>query len=225
MLETIIKGRSMMVPLIICSVMALAVLIDRLWAFYENAKIDYRALRAQIRKLIKEGKIKEAALLCINTPGPVSAVLLAGLQAFMKLEKKTPETLRMTVAETMDDFALHSMNAVERRMWILATVGASAPLFGMTGTVTGMINSFGKLAETADPSHAAAGISEALITTAAGLLIALGAVIPYNLFSSIADRIALEIDEASSELIEVLTYELEHGRLKDTENGADINRT
>ena len=209
MLETIIQGRLMMIPLMICSVLSVAVLIDRVWAFYANSKIDTRALRAQLMKFLRRGQVRDAALLCVNTPGPVSAVLLAGLQSYDRLEKRTPENLRMTVGETMEDYSLHSMNAVEKRLWILSTVGNAAPLFGMAGTVLGMIKSFKKLAEMADTAAVAVGISEALITTGAGLLIALGAVIPYNIFTSMASDIELEIDEASSEMLEFLASESE----------------
>lgn len=204
MLETIIKGQSMMIPLLICSVLALAVFLDRLWAFYSNSRVDTRALRAQLMRHLERGEVKEAALLCENTPSPISAVLLAGLQSYVKLAKKTPENLRLTVGEAMDDYAMHSMSAVEKRLWILSVVGNAAPLFGMTGTVTGMIKSFDKLAQSADAATIGIGISEALITTAAGLLIALGAVIPHSIFTSMAENIELEIDEASSEMLEFL---------------------
>ncbi|MDP6523080.1 MAG: MotA/TolQ/ExbB proton channel family protein [Kiritimatiellia bacterium] len=204
MLETIVQGKMMMIPLMVCSVLALAVFLDRLWAFYSNSKIDTRALRAQLMKHLRRGNVSDAALLCANTPGPVSAVLLTGLQSYAKLEKRTPENLRLTVGEAMEDYSLHSISAVEKRLWVLSTIGNAAPLLGMTGTVMGMIKSFEKLAEAADPAIIGIGISEALITTAAGLLIALGAVIPYSIFVSMAEDIELEIDESSSEMLEFL---------------------
>lgn len=215
MLETIIQGRLMMVPLMICSVMSLAVLIDRAWAFYANGRIDTRALRAQLMKLLRRGQIKDAGLLCVNTPGPVAAVLLAGLQSYSRLEKRTAENLRMTVGEAMDDYSLHSMNAVGKRLWILSTVGNAAPLFGMAGTVMGMIKSFEALAEKGmDAGAVGKGISEALITTAAGLLIALAAVIPYSFFTSVSENIELEIDEAASEMLEFLATEVEKAEVR-----------
>jgi len=209
MLETIIKGQTMMIPLLACSIVALTVIIDRTWAFYVNRKVDVRALRARVMSLLRRKDLEGAMALCIGTPGPVSAVLLAGLQSFKKLEKKTPENLRLTVGEAMSDYSLHSMNAVQKRLWVLATVGNAAPLLGMTGTVLGMIKSFDKLAKMADAAAVGVGISEALITTAAGLLIALGAVIPHSIFTSMADNVELEIDEASSEMLEFLAEESE----------------
>ncbi len=204
MLETIIQGKFMMIPLMICSVISMGVFFDRLWAFYSNSRTDTRALRAQLMKHLRRGEVTEAAMLCASTPGPVSAVLLTGLQSFRKLEKRTAENLRLTVGEAMEDYTLHSMSAVEKRLWILSTIGNAAPLLGMTGTVLGMIKSFKGLAEAQDAATIGIGISEALITTAAGLLIALGAVIPYSIFMNMAEKVELEIDEASSEMLEFL---------------------
>ncbi|MDA0321576.1 MAG: MotA/TolQ/ExbB proton channel family protein [Verrucomicrobia bacterium] len=204
MLETIIKGRIMMIPLLACSIVALAVVADRIWAFYLNSKLDTRALRAQLMRHLRRGEVSDAALLCISTPGPVAAVLLAGLQSYGRLDKKTPENLRLSVGEAMEDHALHSTSAVEKHLWLLSMIGNAAPLLGMSGTVLGMIKSFEKLGESSDPQVIGVGISEALITTAAGLLIALAAVIPFSFFSSRAEEVELEIEEASSEMLEFL---------------------
>jgi biopolymer transport protein ExbB/TolQ len=107
--------------------------------------------------------------------------------------------------KAMDDQAQHALSAVEKRFNVLSTVGSAAPLFGMTGTVTGMIASFSHLAEAGvESAGVAAGISEALTTTASGLVIALFAVIPYNVFLSMSEQIELEIAEASSELIDLV---------------------
>ncbi len=72
MLETIVQGKLMMIPLMLCSVMALAVFFDRAWAFYQYSKIDTPALRAKLKKLIARGNVEDAALLCANTPGGIS---------------------------------------------------------------------------------------------------------------------------------------------------------
>ena len=204
MLETIIKGRIMMIPLLACSIVALAVVADRVWAFYLNSKLDTRALRAQLMRHLRRGEVNDAALLCISTPGPVAAVLLAGLQSYSRLDKRTPENLRLSVGEAMEDHALHSTSAVEKHLWLLSMIGNAAPLLGMSGTVLGMIKSFEKLGESSDPQIIGVGISEALITTAAGLLIALAAVIPFSFFTSRAEEIEREIGESSSEMLEFL---------------------
>ena len=210
MLETILQGKLMMIPLMVCSVLSLAVFVDRLLAFYANSKVDTRALRAQLMGLLRGHKVRDAAVLCAGTPGPISAVLLAGLQSYLKLEKKTAENTRMTVKQAMEDHSHHSVSAVEKRLWVLVTIASAAPLLGMTGTVTGMIKSFHKLAGAGvDPSAVGVGIAEALVTTAAGLLIALGAVIPYSIFTSMSDKIELDIEEASTEIIDLLATEVD----------------
>ncbi len=86
---------------------------------------------------------------------------------------------------------------------------AAAPLLGMTGTVTGMIKAFQKLAESAKPEDIAVGISEALITTAAGLIIALFAVIPYSIFTAKSDKIELDVEEAATEMLDLLATEVD----------------
>ncbi|MBM4040946.1 MAG: MotA/TolQ/ExbB proton channel family protein [Planctomycetes bacterium] len=207
MLQLLIDGGSMMVPLLLCSIFTIAVLIDRGLAFYRHSKTDTRSLRAKLLDLIEEDRVDEAAALCANTPGPVSAVLLAGLQSYAKHRSLASrvESLLAIMEKAMSDYTQHAMNAVEKRFAVLTTVGSAAPLFGMTGTVTGMIASFGALsAAGVEASGVAAGIAEALITTAAGLLIALAAVIPYNIFVAMSNRIELEIDEASSELLDLI---------------------
>ncbi len=209
MLETIIQGSWMMVPLMICSVLALAAIIDRWWAFRTNAGVDARALRSKVLDLLGEGEIDEAAKLCASTPGPVSAVILAGLQAYSRLKAigGKPEIIRVVTEKAMEDYSLHAMSAVEKRLNILSTVGNAAPLLGMTGTVTGMIRSFAIMSsmEGLQAGAVAGGIAEALVTTAAGLLIAIAAVIPYHIFMSMANNVELEIEETSTELLDFVT--------------------
>ncbi|MBT3379209.1 MAG: MotA/TolQ/ExbB proton channel family protein [Lentisphaerae bacterium] len=213
MLERLIMGGPLMVPLMICSVMALTAVFDRCWAFYKYSKVDVRSLRANVLDLLMEDRIEDACVLCASTPGPVAAVLLAGLQSCIKLlgKRRSPETIRMIMGKAMEDFSLHAVSAVEKRFGILSTVASSAPLFGMAGTVTGMIASFSALEKAAalDAALVAGGIKEALVTTAAGLLIALLAVIPLNFFTARADRIVLDIEEASSELLDFVLTQLE----------------
>jgi biopolymer transport protein ExbB len=206
MLKYLFDGGPLMVPLLACSILTLAVLVDRLWVFLQNSKYDTRSLRAKILDLMGDGRVDDAALLCASTPSPVSAVLLTGLQSYAKHRDLVdrPDALTAVMDKAMDDYSLHAMSAVEKRFAILATMGSAAPLLGFTGTVTGMIAAFAEMAGAGDPKIIAAGISEALITTAAGLLIALAAVIPYNVFLGMANKIDLEIEEAKSEILDFI---------------------
>ncbi|HPD15300.1 MAG TPA: MotA/TolQ/ExbB proton channel family protein [Planctomycetota bacterium] len=207
MLQLLVDGGPLMVPLVLCSVFTVAVLLDRGYAFYRHGKLDTRALRAKVLGLVEEDRVDEAAALCANTPSPVAAVLLAGLQSYARHRPLASrvESLLALMEKAMSDCTQHAMTAVEKRFAVLTTVGSAAPLFGMTGTVTGMIGSFGALsAAGVEASGVASGIAEALITTAAGLLIALAAVIPYNILVAMSGRIELEMDEATSELLDLI---------------------
>ncbi len=213
MLETIVKGSWMMIPLMVCSVLATAVLIDRALAFWANSKIDTKSLRANVLSLLAENRPEDAAVLCSNTPGPISAVLLTGLQSYAKhkaLGAKVDE-LTNVMEKAMDDYALHAMSAVERRLNVLSAVGSAAPLLGMIGTVTGMIAAFGAL-QGQDNATVANAIAEALITTATGLLIAVWAMIPYSMFNSMADKVDLSIEESTSELLDFVATRVEASR-------------
>jgi biopolymer transport protein ExbB len=211
MLERLITGGIMMIPLGICSVVMVAVLIERTRAFHRNSQIDLRSLRAQILGLLAEERMDEAMTLCASTPGPVSAVLLVGLQTFRKAQAmEVPfETQRLLVEKAMDDYTPYAVHAVELRLNWLATISNVAPLFGMTGTVTGMIRSFGALgnAGSLDAGVVGAGISEALVATASGLILALTSLIPYNGFMNRVAKINLEIGEAASELVQAITIQ------------------
>jgi len=190
-----------------------SVLIERGLAFYRNGKIDVRSLRAKILTLVEEDRVDDALNLCSATPGPVSAVLMVGLQTYKKTIALNASQMvqRELIQKAMDDYAPQALHAAELRLNWLSTISNVAPLFGMTGTVTGMIRSFGSLsgAGSLDAGVVGAGISEALVATASGLIIALTSLIPYNSFMNRVEKLALDIGEASSELVESVTMRRE----------------
>jgi biopolymer transport protein ExbB len=212
MLEKLITGGYMMIPLMACSVCMLAVLIDRGLAFYHYGKLDLPTMRVKILALVGEGRVEEAMTICASTPSPVSAVLLVGLQSYQRTQavKASADSQRTLIQKAMDDFTPHAIHACELRLNWLSTISNVAPLFGMTGTVTGMIRSFGSLGGgTLDAGVVGAGISEALVATATGLVIALLSLIPYNGFMNRIEKINLEIGEAASELVEFISLQRE----------------
>ncbi|MFN7343476.1 MAG: MotA/TolQ/ExbB proton channel family protein, partial [bacterium] len=172
----------------LCSLVGIAVVYDRWFSFRQNRRIDTRSLRAKVQARLNEKNISGAISECETTGGPVASVLLAGLRSYKQLSDKHEgtETMRLVVAQVMQDYGAQAMSVVGKRLDVLTTIGMAAPLLGMTGTVTGMIASFESLAAAgssgAGGGAVALGISEALITTAAGLLIALAAVIPQSVF-------------------------------------------
>lgn len=201
-----------MVPLVLCSMISLAVVFDRWLAFRENRKIDTRSLRSKVLNQLRENNISGAISACETARGPIASVLLSGLRSYEHLhgKKESSETMRLVVGQVMEDYSAQAMSVVNRRLDVLTTIGVAAPLLGMTGTVTGMIASFAGLAEAGGVGGSGAvadGISEAMVTTAVGLIIALFAVIPQSVFNRWSDEIELEIEEANSEFVEfILTH-------------------
>ena len=212
MLETMVRT-TMMIALALGSIVGFAVLLDRYLAFRANTRIDTRALRAKVLSLLAEGKVREAAVVCSNTPGPVSAVLLSGLEAYERHKEFTsrPEAISVIMKEAMDEYMTHAMGAVDKRLYLLATIGNVAPLLGMAGTVTGMIKAFAGVAKAGaiSPGAVAGGIAEALITTAAGIVLAITMVVPYHVFMNMGEQIHLEIEEAAAEVLEFVATQLE----------------
>jgi len=213
MLEHILKGGPLMVPLMLCSLISLAVVFDRWTAFRANRRIDTRSLMTRVLAALRGGDLPQAIAECEASSGPVPSVLLAGLRSYEKLaeKKESAETMRLVIGETMADYGNQAMGIVNKRLDVLTTIGTAAPLLGMTGTVTGMIASFASLWEASGSAGAgqavSAGIAEALVTTAVGLIVALAAVIPQSVFNRWSDEIELEIEEATSNVTEfVLTH-------------------
>lgn len=208
MLEHILVGGWMMIPLIFLSVLALAVMIDRARVF-RRAEVDSAALRAEVGECLDAGRIDDAVETCEHSRGPVAAVLMVGLDKLRRLlaRRRSLEEIETNVSKSMADHVPHVVDVLEKRMNILSLVGSVSPLLGMTGTVTGMIAAFGAMVEAGGMSGdvVAGGIKEALVTTAAGLLIAIPSVIAHNIFSKKLDRHVLDIEDASTELMNAIS--------------------
>jgi biopolymer transport protein ExbB len=212
LIDRLIDGGPLMIPLVICSLVSLAVVYDRWSAFRANRKTDTRALRANVLARLAEDDVDAAIKECETARGPLPSVLLAGLRSYQQLREKgeQAETMRMVVMQVMEDYAAQAMSVVNKRLDVLTTIATAAPLLGMTGTVTGMIVSFSGMEKSGfsdSGGDVARGIAEALTTTAVGLIIALSAVIPQSVFNRWSDEIELEIEESATELIEhILTH-------------------
>ena len=210
MLEYLINGGFIMVPLLALSILALAVIIDRVRA-YRVASADSDSLREKVIEHLQGNRVDAAIGECQAFKGPVAAVLLVGLHKYKKLRElsRSGGEVEGNVTRTMNDYAPHVIEALEKRLNFLTLIASVSPLLGMAGTVTGMIKSFDVMASIGglDAGMVAGGISEALITTAAGLLIAIPAVVAYNLFSRQVERFVLEVEESATELIDFITLE------------------
>ncbi len=210
MLEHMLDGGPIMIPLMLLSVLALAVIVDRIRAFRE-AEIDTAGLQGTVIQNLENGDVDGAVKECEDFRGPVAAVLMVGLLKFRKLlhRGRPLAEIEANVNKTMGDYAPHVIEALEKRLNLLAMIGSVAPLLGMTGTVTGMIRSFRSLGEAGalEATAVSDGIAEALVTTAAGLIIAIPAVVAYNILSKKIDRFVLAIEESATKLIDLITLD------------------
>jgi biopolymer transport protein ExbB len=208
MWDMMIKGGICMFPLMASSIIGLAVIIER-FRYLNEVAVDNVGLRQKVAALVKAGRIKQAVLLVESTPGPVASIFVVALRKlrFLIGLNKDAEQVEEGVIKAMEDHSIHVISDMERYLPILATVVSIAPMFGFLGTVTGMINAFEAIAKAGgmDATIVAAGIAEALITTAAGLMIALPAQMCYNYFTGRVSGFVLEIEESAAHLIEVLS--------------------
>jgi len=185
-----------MYPLLFFSVLALTCIIERLIVF-AKAKVNVNEFLTKIRKsLLVNRNVKEAIKVCEQYRGPVASVTKAGLLRYGHS--------REDIEKTIENAALYELDRLEKRLGVLATTANVAPMLGFLGTVTGMIKSFGTLAEQGltNPAAVAIGISEALITTATGLIIAIPAQLAYNWFTTKVTRFVRDIETASNMLLE-----------------------
>jgi biopolymer transport protein ExbB len=192
------KGGWLMIPIALCSLIMIAVIIERFLALRE-AKINMGSFMMKIRAALKEGSIGEALRICTETKGPVASVFSAALE-------KHKEG-RLEVREAIETAASAQIFSLEKYTNALSTIAGVAPLIGFLGTVTGMIKAFMKIQALAGNVNAdvlAGGIWEAMVTTAAGLIVGIPALIFYNYFVRRVDRMAFEMERGSTELLDML---------------------
>lgn len=207
MLQFMIDGGWCMWPILGCSVVALGIYLERREALRE-AEIDTDALIDDISGRVQEGDIDGAVEAAESAPGPVAATLAVGLRKmrFLSGLNKSPEDVEHGVNKAMEDHGASVIDHLERNLPMLATVAAMAPLIGMLGTVVGLIDAFSAIMQAGNvrPDKVAGGISVALLTTAAGLIVAVPATLFYNTLIARVNRVLLRVQSAGSELAEEL---------------------
>jgi biopolymer transport protein ExbB len=200
--QILLFGGPLMWPILLCSVLALAIILDKFWQL-RKAKIDTQQFLNSILEKMKRHQVKEALEICDKTESPVSHILKAGI---LKYDRTRPQ-----IKEAIEDASLYEIPKLEKNLPVLATIAHISPLLGLLGTVTGMIRCFQSLqAKSAafypvSPADLAGGIWEALLTTVAGLAVAIPAFIVYNYLVSRVDNFILEMEKVSTELVNFLT--------------------
>lgn len=195
-------GGPLMVPIIICSVVALAIMIERI-IYYASIRTNVRQLKKTIFDDIKNNKIKEALEKCDQNRSPAAKVMRAGIIKF--------GSSRDEIKESMEDASLFEIPKLESRLGAMATIAHVSPLLGLLGTVTGMTASFHTVQVRAasmsptTPGDLAGAIGEALLTTVAGLMVAIPTYVVYNYFVNRVNHFVLDMERAATELVNFMT--------------------
>ena len=190
------SGGPVMHALLACSLIGLVFIIERAWSLY-RAKINTQEFLDRVRTaLLKRRNVKEAVTICEEYGGPIANIMKAGLLKYGRPQEEIERTIEAASA--------HELSRLERGLSVIATVANIAPLLGFLGTVSGMINSFDALARAglSNPGLVAKGISEALITTATGLAVAIPMLVAYNYFTSRVSKFVLEMETSANVLLE-----------------------
>ena len=210
LVELFRDGGVMMYPLVLFSLLALGVILAKGYMLYV-AHRDSERLLDRVATLARTGKVGEALRLAEETPGPVAAILHAGLSRLTE-RRITHEDIEKAIATT----GTIELGFLERGLVLLATVSNVAPLTGFLGTVAGMIAAFGAIAEagTVEPSLVAGGIKVALITTAAGLTIAIPVNIAYNFFVSRIDKLIVDMERGVEAVLDMVAELQRRGEIR-----------
>lgn len=201
MLQFMQKGGPIMWVIFLCSVVALAVVIERFLQL-RKARIDTDKFMNELSNLLKRNRIIESIDMCNQTPGPISQVVKAGI---LKHDRSKPE-----IREAIEDAAVGEIPILEKNLSMLATVAHIAPLLGLLGTVTGMVRAFQVIEQKAtalqpvNPKDLAGGIWEALLTTVFGLCVAIPTYVAYNYFVTKVNGFILEMEKSATDLVNLL---------------------
>jgi len=178
-----LKGGPVMWPLLLCSVIALGVIIERLLFWVKESRIQESALVHKLLHLVERGLFEEAAASARESKDPVARIILNGL-----------EHHHFSLEGALEVVVHAELKRMKRYLGVLDTLITVAPLLGIFGTVTGILVAFGSLeGRIPDPKIVAAGIAQAVITTVAGLAIAIPTVIAYNYFCAKVEDAASQI--------------------------------
>ena len=190
-------GGAFMWPILIALIIGLMISLER-FITLTRAGVNTRKFLAKIKEALKSEGVDEALDVCANTRGPVASIFHAGL---MRRDRGVEH-----VEKAITNAGSIEMAFLERGMIWLATVISVAPMLGFTGTVVGMIAAFDaiKAANDISPSIVAGGISQALLTTAFGLIVAMIIQVVHNYFVSKIDKLIIDMEESSTELVDVL---------------------
>jgi len=195
--QLLAKGGWTMIVLAGFSILSVSVMLERGWVFHKAEK-GKKEFLANLKKILKTGNVSEAITLCENSGASIAYIVKAGLSSFHHGEE--------AMGESMEKAAMKETLHLERNLGIIGTTGSVTPFVGLFGTVLGIIRAFHDLSLSSGggPAVVANGIAEALVATAAGLFVAVPAVIAFNYFTHRVNRMVTEMEATASESVEIL---------------------
>ncbi len=197
MLELFKAGGWLMFPLFACSVIAIGIIAERFWSL-QTRRIAPPELITQIWQWLRYNQVDQDRIKSLQKNSPLGRILAAGLA--------DRNAARDITKESIEDTGRHVTAMMEKNLNTLGTIAAISPLIGLLGTVVGMIKVFAVITTegVGNPETLAGGISEALITTAAGLVVAIPSVIFYRYFRGKINHLVVNMEEQAMQLIEIL---------------------
>jgi len=197
MLEIVQAGGWVMLPIVICSIVALAIIVERLWTLQERRVLPAN-LSKDIWAFVKDDNLSRTQIETLHDSSPLGQILAAGLN--------NRHRNREVMKESIEDTGRHVVHELNSFLNTLGTIAAITPLLGLLGTVIGMVNVFAAITThgVGDPSVLAGGISEALITTAAGLCVAIPSLIGYRYLRGSIEALVVQMEREALTLIEAL---------------------
>ena len=197
MFEIVKSGGIVMLPIILCSILAVAITLERLWTL-RGQRVVPQELTDKVWQWVENRSLSDKQITALQLHSPLGRVLAAGLSNRYRD--------RLVMMEAIEDAGRHVMHDLERYLNTLATIASISPLLGLLGTVTGMIRTFRAItvAGVGNPSAMAGGIAEALITTAAGLIVAIPALVAYRYLRGKVDVLVIQMEKESLRLVQAI---------------------
>lgn len=197
MYEIVKAGGIMMVPILFSSVLAIAIIVERLWTL-QHDKVLPKALFEKVWQWVEANQLEDRHLVALEQNSPLGKVLAAGLAN----RHRSREIMR----EAIEDTGRHVAHELERFLNALGIIAGMSPLMGLLGTVFGMIRTFNAITTTGigNPATLASGIAEALVATAAGLTVAIPSLVGYRWLRRYIDTLMVDMEKEATKLVEAV---------------------
>jgi biopolymer transport protein ExbB len=197
MFEIVKSGGIFMAPIILSSIVAAAIFLERLWTL-QPKRVLPNDLVDKVWRWVESEQLQEKHIVMLEQNSPLGRLLAAGLA--------NRHRDRAIVKEAIEDTGRHVVHELERFISALGTIGSIAPLLGLLGTVSGMINTFNAITDqgVGNPQVVSAGISEALVATAAGLVVAIPAVIGYRFLRTRVEYLVVQMEKEAMKLVQAI---------------------